>query len=441
MNIDDNKNKKLVLVDGSSYLFRAYHALPPLTNSKGMPTGAVYGVLNMLRRLMQDEKPDFVAVVFDTKAKNFRHQLYEAYKANRTVMPDELQVQIAPLHKAIRAMGLPLIAVDGYEADDIIGTLALHATKANWHTVISTGDKDMAQLVNESVVLVNTMTSSVLDEKNVLAKFGVAPKQIVDYLTLVGDPVDNVPGIPKVGPKTAAKWLQEYETLDNLVNRAQEIKGKVGEYLRENLSTLPLSKQLVTIVCDVPLDVSLNSLVAGQPETAQLREVFEELEIKSWLKELDKESAGSAKSVEKEIGEIKPKAQYQCVTKTEVFLEWVNLLAKAKYFVIDTETTSLDPMQAELVGIALAINEGQAIYVPLTHDFSEEEQLSRDWVLSQLKPILENPTIGKIGQHLKYDMHIFARYNIFLTKVVHDTMLESYVYNSVATRHDMDSLA
>ncbi|MCS5712736.1 DNA polymerase I [Candidatus Berkiella aquae] len=441
MNIDDKKNKKLVLVDGSSYLFRAYHALPPLTNSKGMPTGAVYGVLNMLRRLMQDEKPDFVAVIFDTKAKNFRHQLYEAYKANRTVMPDELQVQIAPLHKAIRAMGLPLIAIEGYEADDIIGTLALHATNAKWRTVISTGDKDMAQLVNESVVLVNTMTSSVLDEKNVLAKFGVAPKQIVDYLTLVGDPVDNVPGIPKVGPKTAAKWLQEYETLDNLVNRAQEIKGKVGEYLRENLSTLPLSKQLVTIVCDVPLDVTIESLVAKQPEKSQLREVFEELELKSWLKELDKEGEGTAKSAETENKVIKQKSQYQCVTQTEVFLEWIDLLAKAAHFVIDTETTSLDPMQAELVGIALAINEGQAIYIPLAHDFPEEEQLSRDWVLNQLKPILENPAIGKIGQHLKYDMHIFARYDIYLTPVVQDTMLESYVYNSVATRHDMDSLA
>lgn len=441
-----SEHKKLVLVDGSSYLFRAYHALPPLTNSKGNPTGAVYGVANMLRRLIQDEQPDYIAVIFDTKSKNFRHQLYEAYKANRAEMPDELQVQIAPLHQLIRAMGLPLIAIEGFEADDIIGTLAELATQEQWRTVISTGDKDMAQLVNPSVTLVNTMTASKLDESSVLVKFGVRPDQIVDYLTLVGDPVDNVPGIPKVGPKTAAKWLQEYQTLDNLVEHAGAIKGKVGEYLRENIATLPLSKQLVTIMRDVPLEMTVSSLVASEPLFNDLKALYQELEFKSWLKELEKGSIPPKAAAEpinenKSESVLKTKGVYQCITQQQVFLEWMSLLLKAKWFVIDTETTGLDPLTAEIVGLSLAVEEGKAAYVPVAHDFPDEAQLSREWVLTQLKPILEDSKIGKIGQNLKYDMHILARYGIQLANVAHDTMLESYVYNSVATRHDMDSLA
>lgn len=446
--------KKLVLVDGSSYLFRAYHALPPLTNSKGVPTGAIYGVMNMLKRLLTDEKPDYIGVIFDTKGKNFRHKLFEAYKANRTEMPDELQVQIEPLHRLIRAIGLPLVAIEGYEADDIIGTLAKHATKANMQTVISTGDKDMAQLVDDHVTLVNTMTNNVLDEKNVIAKFGVAPNQIIDYLTLVGDTVDNIPGIPKVGPKTAAKWLQEYKTLDNLVQNADAIKGKVGEYLRENLAQLPLSKELVTIVCDIPLDFDVTSLVKQEKVVEDLRHLYQDLEFKFWAKELEKDypaaktttpaatvAAVTSESVSSSLPTQKQKGEYETIVEEKAFLAWMARLSKAKAFVVDTETTSVNPLEAELVGISFALEEGKAAYVPVAHDFPEAKQLPRDWVLLQLMPILENPAIGKIGQNIKYDMHIFARHGIFLQNVAEDTMLESYVLNSIATRHDMDSLA
>jgi len=441
MTANGKSGKKLVLVDGSSYLFRAYHALPPLTNSKGMPTGAVYGVMNMLKRLMADEKPDYIGVIFDTKGKNFRHELYAEYKANRTVMPDELQLQIEPLHNLIRAMGLPLIAIEGYEADDIIGTLACLASKANLRTVISTGDKDMAQLVNPQVTLVNTMTSSILDEANVFTKFGVTPKQIVDYLTLVGDPVDNVPGIPKVGPKTAAKWLQEFETLDILIENAALIKGKVGEYLRENLNILPLSKQLVTIDCDVTLDFNILSLVEKPKSVDDLKMLYQDLEFKSWLKELEKNAPVAAVSATEIACEHKPKGVYETINDEKTFMEWLTLLAKAKAFVINTQTSSEDPLAAEMVGISFAIEEGRAAYVPLAHDALQEQQLPRDWVLLKLMPLLESPTIGKIGLNIKYDMHIFARYGIFLQNVAEDPLLESYVLNSVATRHDIDSLS
>jgi len=428
------KSPKLVLVDGSSYLFRAYHALPPLTNSKGMPTGAAYGVMNMLKKLMVDEKPDYVAVIFDTKGKNFRHELYKEYKANREVMPDELAVQIEPLHQLIRAMGFPLIAIEGYEADDIIGTLAVHATKANLRTVISTGDKDMAQLVDPHVTLVNTMTANVLDEKNVVAKFGVTPKQIIDYLTLVGDTVDNIPGVPKVGPKTAAKWLQEYETLDNLIANKDAIKGKVGEYFRESLSFLPLSKQLVTIDCDVKLDFDFPSLKMRPKEVEALKALYQELEFKSWLKEIEKEANFSAgQTVTLDPSPIK--GVYETITDEKVFKAWLALLAKANSFALATQT-ELGDVHSELVGISLAIEEGRGAYIPLAHDVLAGKQLARDSVLLQLLPILENPEIGKIGHDIKTDLHVLARYGIFVQNVTQDTMLEAYVLNSIAANNN-----
>ena len=436
--------KKLVLVDGSSYLFRAYHALPPLTNSKGTPTGAVYGVINMLRKLIQDEKPDYIGVIFDTKSKNFRHELYPAYKANRPTMPDELSVQIEPLHSIIRAMGLPLLAIEGLEADDVIATLAHQATEKHITTIISTGDKDLAQLVDKNVTLVNTMSGSVLDEKGVVTKFGVRPDQIVDYLTLMGDPVDNVPGIPKVGPKTAAKWIEEHGSLDNIIKNADSIKGKVGEYLRQHLEELPLSRKLVTVQRDAPLDVLVEELIPKSAANDELIALFTTLEFKTWLRQLQegKTTDGDKNQAEAQPLVNKAKGSYEIILEENMLLPWLNRLSQAKKFAIDTETTSLDPLQAELVGISFAVEEGLGAYIPLTHAYNGAPlQLPRDFVLEKLKPKLEDPTIVKIGQNIKYDLHVFSRYGITLQNASEDTMLQSYVFNSVITRHDMDSLA
>lgn len=436
--------KKLVLVDGSSYLFRAYHALPPLTNSKGTPTGAVYGVINMLRKLIQDEKPDYIGVIFDTKSKNFRHELYPAYKANRPTMPDELSVQIEPLHSIIRAMGLPLLAIEGLEADDVIATLAHQATEKHITTIISTGDKDLAQLVDKNVTLVNTMSGSVLDEKGVVTKFGVRPDQIVDYLTLMGDPVDNVPGIPKVGPKTAAKWIEEHGSLDNIIKNADSIKGKVGEYLRQHLEELPLSRKLVTVQRDAPLDVLVEELIPKSAANDELIALFTTLEFKTWLRQLQEGKAtdGDKNQAEEQPLVNKAKGSYEIILEENMLLPWLNRLSQAKRFAIDTETTSLDPLQAELVGISFAVEEGLGAYIPLTHAYDGAPlQLPRDFVLEKLKPILEDATIVKIGQNIKYDLHVFSRYGITLQNASEDTMLQSYVFNSVITRHDMDSLA
>lgn len=422
-------NKKLVLVDGSSYLFRAYHGLPPLLTSQGHPTGAIYGVINMLRKLQVEEKPDFMAVVFDTKSKNFRHKLYSEYKSHRPQMPEELSVQIAPLHEMIQAMGIPLLAIEGFEADDVIGTLTCLATQANLNIVISTGDKDLAQLVSANVTLVNTMTGIILDEKNVLAKFGVTPKQMIDYLALVGDPVDNIPGVPKVGPKTAVKWLEEYGSLENIEKSAAEIKGKVGEYLRAHLEHLPLSRKLVTVLQDVPLTDAPTNLVIQPVQIEKLRVLLEKFEFKTWLRELKSRSPSQ-------------KNHYQIVYRESELLAWLEKIKQKKCFVIDTETNHLNPLQAELVGLSLACDPQQAAYIPLTHHYLGcPAQLDRTWVLEQLKPILQDETIGKIGQHIKYDMHVLANYGIEMRHIAEDTMLESYVLNSVATRHDMDSLA
>ncbi|MBB71828.1 MAG: DNA polymerase I [Legionellales bacterium] len=420
-----------VLVDGSSYLFRAFHALPPLTNSKGMPTGAAYGVINMLRKLRKDYDPEYMAVVFDPKGKTFRNDMYSEYKANRPPMPDDLRVQIQPLFDIIKAMGLPLVIVDGVEADDVIGTLAQQATANGMHTLISTGDKDMAQLVNDKVTLINTMTNKVMDEAGVEEKFGLPPAQIIDYLALMGDTVDNVPGVPKVGPKTAQKWLAEYGSLDNVMANANGFKGKIGENLRNSLEQLPISKQLVTIKCDVALDESPSDLKPVDKDTAKLVEIFKELEFKSWLSELLGDSADEA-----------PKeTHYDIVLSEKDFDKWLNKLASAKQFAFDTETTSLNYMDAELVGVSFAVKAGEAAYVPFGHDYpGAPTQLSRDYVLDKLKPLLEDPKLEKIGHNFKYDLTVLANAGIDVQGVAYDTMLESYILAG-GIRHDMDSLA
>lgn len=424
-------HKTLVLVDGSSYLFRAYHALPPLTTSAGQPTGAIYGVLNMLRRLQADYQPDYVAVVFDPKGGSFRNQLYKEYKANRVEMPEELAVQIKPLHDAIRALGFPLIIVDNMEADDVIGTLVCEAEKADIHTIVSTGDKDMAQLVTAKTTLINTMSNKTMDIAGVEEKFGVKPEQIIDYLTLIGDTSDNIPGVPKVGPKTAAKWLAQYQTLDNIVEHAAEIKGKVGEYFREFIPQIPLTRELVTIKLDVEMAVHPRDLVMAEPDTATLLSLFNELEFRNWAKELA-ENGDAAAAVDK---------QYDIILDKKTFEQWLKKLTAAEVIAFDTETTSLDSMQACLVGVSFATAAHEAAYVPLAHDYLDApQQLELEWVLQQLQPLLQDQRKTIVGQNLKYDLKVLKNYQFEITAPMYDTMLESYVIDS-STRHDMDTLA
>lgn len=430
----------LVLVDGSSYLFRAYYALPDLTTKAGKPTGAIRGVISMIRKLAKDYPGSPVAVVFDAPGKTFRDDMYSEYKANRSAMPDDLREQIQPIHDLIRAMGLPLVCIEGVEADDVIGTYATMATAQQRDTVISTGDKDMAQLVSDHVTLVNTMTDTQMDREGVGEKFGVTPEQIVDYLALMGDTVDNIPGVPKVGPKTAAKWLNEFGTLDALMQRADEIKGKIGDNLRGALEQLPLSKALTQIKCDVPLPLSLDQLQPVEPDQQHLREAFSELEFKSWLDALDGEDvaveqSGSAAAVSAE-------QDYHLIMTEAELQQWVVELRAAGEFAVDTETTSINYMQAQLVGFSFAARPGRAAYVPVAHDYpGAPEQLSLDTALALLKPLLEDPQLTKIGQNIKYDMSVLARYGVNFAGPLFDTMLESYVLNSTATRHNMDALA
>ncbi|HAT2067908.1 TPA: DNA polymerase I [Legionella pneumophila] len=427
----------LILIDGSSYFFRAFHALPPLTNSKGQPTGAIYGVANMIKKIIKDYQPEEIAVVFDAKGKTFRDEWYPEYKAHRPPMPQELSSQFQPLIQLLQAMGLPLLIIDGVEADDVIGTLAKQATEQGIPVVISTGDKDMAQLVNEHVSLINTMSNYSMDIDGVKAKFGVTPEQIIDYLTLIGDSVDNIPGVEKCGPKTAVKWLTEYQTLDNLLAHANEIGGKIGEYLRASIPHLPLSKKLVTIKTDLDLPLNLNQLMPKPADNEQLIKLTRELEFKSWLKELLQEEESQKSPKEKDAGNNK---SYEIITTHQQLNHWLNRLEQSKQFCIDTETTNLDVMQAELVGISLAVEEENACYIPLAHTDSST-QLVKEEVLTALKPILENPAIRKIGQNIKYDYSVLKNYGITLKGIAYDTMLESYVLNSGAGRHDMDSLA
>jgi DNA polymerase-1 len=442
-----NARRKLVLVDGSSYLYRAFHALPPLSNSKGEPTGAVLGVLNMLLKLCKEESPQLIAVVFDAPGRTFRDDLFDAYKAQRSPMPDDLRWQLQPLLDCVEAMGLPLLRVQGVEADDVIGTLAKRAAENDVDVLISTGDKDMAQLVGERISLVNTMTGSRLDRSGVKNKFDVYPEQIVDYLALVGDTSDNIPGVPKVGPKTAAKWLNEYGTLDKLIENADGIAGKVGESLRANLKELELSRKLARLDCDVPLDVTYELLVHREANRERLRELYTRLELRALLRQLNEGAAssgpGGAEQSTAQLPLSPPTPRtYETVTDAEALQRWLALLASADVVSLKVKATSGDYMQSQLVGIALCVEPGKAIYVPISHDYAgAPAQLSRASVLDALKPLLESDRVRKLGHNLKFDAHVLKRNGIELQGLHFDSMLESYVWNSTATRHDLDALA
>jgi len=429
-------HRDLVLVDGSSYLYRAFHALPSLTNSAGAPTGALHGVLTMINKLVREEPAGMIGVVFDAPGKTFRDEMFAEYKANRPPMPDELRDQVEPLLDAVKAMGLPLLQVPGVEADDVIGTLCHEAADKGLSVLVSTGDKDMAQLVNDHVTLVNTMSGSVLQRDEVKQKFDVYPEQIIDYLALVGDSSDNIPGVPKVGAKTAAKWLNLYESADGIVEHADEIKGKVGESLRDNVEQLRLSQQLATIRLDVDLPVSVGDLKPAAPETGQLRELYSRFELRTLLNQLD-EAGG-----EVEVPGQTVEGDYETVLDWKSFDKWLKKINKAALVAVDTETTSLDYMAAEVVGVSLAVIAGEAAYIPVAHDYpGAPDQLPRYEVFEKLKVFLEDPDAAKVGHHLKYDAHVLARHGIDLKGMRYDSMLESYVLNSVASRHDMDSTA
>ena len=437
--------KKLLLVDGSSYLYRAFHALPDMRNPAGEPTNAIYGVLNMLRRLQKDIAADYNACVFDAKGKTFRDDWYPEYKAHRPSMPADLASQIAPLHDAIRAMGWPLLMVDGVEADDVIGTLACQAAQQGVETVISTGDKDMAQLVDKHISLINTMSNEALDEASVLTKFGVPPNRIVDYLSLIGDAVDNVPGVEKVGPKTAVKWLTQFDTLEQLMAHADEIKGAVGDNLRKALDWLPMARKLITIRTDVPLERTVADLVMLPQDRPALMELFTHYNFRTWLREVS-EAAPVVAAEEHAQGHLfaapaQPARQYETLLTVAQLDAWLVKLASAELVSVDTETTSLDPLQAQLVGVSLAIEPHHAAYLPLAHTGPDvPQQIDFATALARLKPWLEDATRAKVGQNLKYDMHVFANHGIRLAGVAHDTLLQAYILESHLPRN-MDSLA
>lgn len=431
-------DKKFVLIDGSSYLFRAFHGLPPLTNKDGEPTGAIYGVINMLRKLIDSEQPDAIGVVFDAKGKNFRHDIFPDYKANRPPMPDELRVQIEPLLDIIKAMGLPLIVIDGVEADDVIGALSVDGEKLGYDVLISTGDKDMAQLVTEKVTLINTMTNKRMDIAGVKEKFDVMPEQIIDYLALMGDKVDNIPGVPKCGPKTASKWINLYGSLQGVIDNADDVKGKVGEYLRESISFLPKSYELATIKLDCERPSNIDELVIKNIDAEALATAFQRYGFNRWLDELEAEGVEVSPT---EPALVKEAKTYESVLDESAFNTWLERIKHCDLLAIDTETTSINYMTAQMVGISLCIDE-DACYIPLKHDYLDApKQLDKDFVLQALKPLLEDPNIKKVGQNLKYDCHIFLNEGISIKGIAFDTMLESYVLNSVATRHNMDDLA
>ena len=431
----------LILVDGSSYLYRAFHALPPLSTHTGQPTGAIKGVVSMLQKLIKTYGPTHIAVVFDAPGGTFRDEIYPEYKAHRPPMPDDLRTQVEPLHALIRAMGLPLLCEKGVEADDVIGTLARRAAAARMPVLISTGDKDIAQLVDEHVTLVNTMTDTVLDREGVIAKFGVPPERIIDYLALVGDSADNIPGVPGVGPKTAAKWLQEFGSLDALIAQAASIKGKAGENLRASLSVLNMARELATIKCDVDLPVALDDLHPGKSDYFALLAMTKSLEFRAWNNELQahQEDDLSATTISAAPAQ---EISYHTVFTEDDFSALLERLNGAREFCVDTETTSLNYMVARIVGLSFAFNAGEAWYIPLGHDYlGAPDQLELDSTLARLKPVLENPAIGKIGQHLKYDTHVLSNHGIALRGVIFDTMLASYVLDATATRHNMDDMA
>ncbi len=440
-------NKTLLLVDGSSYLYRAFHAMPDLRNAEGAPTGAIYGMINMLRKLRNDYSAAYIACVFDAKGKTFRDDLYPEYKAHRPPMPDDLVKQIEPIHEAVRALGWPILMVEGIEADDVIGTLATQAVEHGMEAVISTGDKDMAQLVNGHVTLINTMTNEKLDHAAVIAKFGVPPERIIDYLTLIGDTVDNVPGVDKVGPKTAVKWLTQYGSLDEIIAQAASIGGAVGENLRRSLDWLPQGRRLITIKRDCDLIehmVSIpDSLVAKPADNETLIAFFRRYGFKTWLRELTENAAPDAAPQASLFAA--PAAvtttEYDTVLSEQQLERWLRIIDAAELTSVDTETTSLDPLRAQLVGISLCCTPGVAAYIPVAHRYQDAPaQLSRDVVLARLKPWLEDASKPKLGQNLKYDTHVFANHGVNLRGIMHDTLLESYVFESHKS-HDMDSMA
>jgi DNA polymerase-1 len=439
-----NTEPVLLLVDGSSWLYRAFHALPALTTSRGEPTGAIHGVAAMLRRLMKDYQPAYVAVVFDARGPTFRDELFADYKAHRPPMPDELAAQIEPLHELVRAMGLPLLMVEGVEADDVIGTLARQAEALGLRTFVATGDKDMAQLVSDRVTLVNTMDNTTLDIGGVKSKFGVEPAQMVDYLALIGDSVDNVPGVDKVGPKTAAKWISEYGGLDGVIARADEIKGKIGENLRAAIGHLPLSRRLVSLKLDVPLPLAPRDLRPAGADTERLKALYRQLEFKTWLNELleaERAGGGEEAAVALDAGPDVGR-EYECILTREDLERWLDRLRASELFAFDTETTDLDYMRARVVGLSFAVRPGEAAYVPVAHDYAgAPEQLAPETVFEALRPLLEDPDKAKLGHNLKYDRNVLANHGIELRGIRHDSMLESYVLDSTATRHDLDSLA
>jgi len=459
----------LLLVDGSSYLYRAFHAMPDLRSPEGLPTGAMYGVINMLKKLRKDYPSAYAACVFDAKGKTFRDDWYPQYKANRPSMPDDLVSQIAPLHDAVRALGWPLLMVDGVEADDVIGTLTRQADAAGMQAVVSTGDKDLAQLVTPQVSLINTMTNEVLDEAGVLAKFGVPPARIVDYLTLIGDTVDNVPGVPKVGPKTAVKWLAEFGDLDALMARAGEVKGAVGDNLRNALDWLPMGRKLITVKCDVELPQRLDQLDWKPEDRETLAALFAKYNFRTWLREVSLPSpaggggaggegdlAGNYNKVRQSpldlaattplpnpppVGEGATPRAYETILDEAALSRWIDKLNAADLICLDTETTSLDPMTAQLVGLSFSVDAGEAAYLPLAHRYAGvPTQLPLAETLARLKPLLEDAGKAKVGQNLKYDWHVLMNHGIHLHGIAHDTLLQSYVLEA-HERHDMDTLA
>ena len=446
----------LLLVDGSSYLYRAFHALPDLRSADGHPTGAMHGMVNMLRRLRADYPAAYIACVFDAKGKTFRDDMYPEYKATRASMPDDLRLQIEPIHEAVKQMGWPILMVDGVEADDVIGTLSVQATRMGMKTIVSTGDKDLAQLVNDNVTLINTMTNEKLDEAGVIAKFGVPPGRIIDYLTLIGDTVDNIPGVMKCGPKTALKWLAAHDSLEGVMQNAGSIGGAVGENLRSALAWLPQGRALITVKIDCDLSehmVSIADSLVGKPENMDgLRDFFQRYGFKSLLREIvGSPNAGRAEgpalnSPEGDLfGEpqLVPviRGEYETVTTEEQLDKWLALIDTAALTSVDTETTSLEPMTAQMVGISLSVEAGKGAYIPVAHRYAGvTEQLPRELVLAKMKPWLENPDKPKLGQNLKYDSHIFANHGVTLRGIVHDTLLQSYVFESHKP-HDMDNMA
>ena len=443
-------DKEIILVDGTSFLFRAYHALGrhPLTTADGRTTQAIFGMVNMLRSLLKECQPTHIAVAMDAKGKTFRHDLYKAYKANRPPMPDDLRQQLEYVTKIIPAMGLPLISISGVEADDVIGTLSIQATAQGFRTLIVSSDKDLTQLINDKVEMVDTMKNVRLNPAGVREKFGVPPQRIIEYLALIGDSSDNIPGIPKVGPKTAVKWFDEYGTLDKIIENADKISGKVGEYLRDNLDQLELSKQLATIKCDVELAQSPNDLTRGDADYELLRTYYTDLEFRSWLKEIDavNDHADHAEkrkeSDDSNASELDNELNYETIWDSSTLDKWIGKLKKSSLFAIDTETTSLDAHQAELVGLSFAVTPGEAAYLPLGHNYAGvPKQLPLKQTLEKLRPILEHPGQAKTGQNLKYDVKVLQNYDIHLQGITHDTMLISYVLDAGNSRHDMDTLA